>query len=148
MVMSTSLVTRSSLPQCLPIVKPQPMAELPARVWSHDQWERIRLGCVAPDMDAKWDVFVEHDVAYLHRSWTGFGIFEATFSRERKGRRVSAAVVEREPARYRFGSDHMARVILELVISAVLLGESAAELRAEMAALLTSPPADLRNDGS
>ena len=46
------------------------MTLLPARVWSQEQWERIKRGYQARDMDEKWDVFVENRVAFLHRSWT------------------------------------------------------------------------------
>ncbi|GLZ01301.1 hypothetical protein Acsp02_85520 [Actinoplanes sp. NBRC 103695] len=147
-MMSAAVVTRRSLPQCFPIVSPQPLTALPVRVWSHDQMERIRRGCIAPDMDAKWDVFVEGNVAYLHRSWTGFGIFEATFATAKSGWRVSAAVVEREPSRYRRSTDRLERVILELVISSVLLGEPAAELRAEMVTPMRRPSASPREGGS
>ena len=75
-----ALVTRDSLGELSPVVSPVPMAQLPARVWSRRQWDLIRRGYRAQDMDEKWDVFVEDQVAFLHRSWTGNGMFEATFS--------------------------------------------------------------------
>ncbi|MEV0425536.1 hypothetical protein [Micromonospora sp. NPDC050495] len=81
-----SPVTRSSLQHVSPIVAPMPMpmpmpmAELPTRIWSDEHWERIKLGYEARGMDEKWNVFVEDQVAFLHRSWTGNGIFEAAFS--------------------------------------------------------------------
>ncbi len=62
-----SLVTRSSLRHVLPIAAPMPMpmAELPTRTWSDDEWERIKFGYEAYDMDEKWNVFVEDQVAGL-----------------------------------------------------------------------------------
>ncbi len=42
--------------------------------------ETPERGYRARGMDEKWDVFVENHVAFLHRSWTGNGVFEATFS--------------------------------------------------------------------
>jgi len=36
-------------------------------------------------MDEKWKVFVENRVAFLHRSWTDYGIFEASFSTVHEG---------------------------------------------------------------
>ncbi|PWU59910.1 hypothetical protein DLE60_13895 [Micromonospora globispora] len=130
-----SPVTRSSLRHVLPMVAPMPMAELPTRTWSDEQWERIKLGYEARGMDEKWNVFVEDQVAFLHRSWTGNGIFEASFSPVGGGWRISAAVVESDPSRYRRSSDRYDWVMVELVLSAIVLGEPAVDLRAELVAL-------------
>ncbi|SNY44116.1 hypothetical protein [Paractinoplanes atraurantiacus] len=145
-----SPVTRSSLRQVSPIVAPMPMTELPSRTWSGEQWNRIKLGHEARDMDEKWNVFVEDQVAFLHRSWTGHGVFEASFSPvDVGGWRISAATVESDPSRYRRGSERYDRVMAELVISAIVLGEPAPDLRAELIALTTQEsgrtdlPADL-----
>ncbi|WP_422736272.1 hypothetical protein ACN263_22155 [Micromonospora sp. WMMD729] len=133
-----SLVTRSSLRHVLPIVAPMPMAELPTRTWSDEEWERIKFGYEARDMDEKWNVFVEDQVAFLHRSWTGNGVFEASFSPVGGGGwRISAAMVESDPSRYRRSSDRYDRVMVELVLSAIVLGEPAVDLRAELVALTT-----------
>jgi hypothetical protein len=115
------------------------MVHVPTRVWSDDEWHRIKLGYAAYDMDEKWDVFVEGEMAFLHRSWTGFGIFEASFSAvDGGGWRISDAVVESEPARYRRSCEQFDRVMLELVLSAIVLGEPEANLRVELAALATA----------
>ncbi|GAA3449589.1 hypothetical protein GCM10018962_14220 [Dactylosporangium matsuzakiense] len=130
------------------MIAPMPMAELPARVWRDDEWARIKLGYAARDMDEKWNVFIEDQTAFVHRSWTGNGIYEASFAAvDDGGWRICAAVVESEPARYRRRADRHDRVMLELVLSAIVLGEPAAELRAELVALameasgLTNVPA-------
>lgn len=70
------------------------MTDLPIRVWGDKEWERIKLGYAARDMDEKWDVLVEETVAYLHRSWTGFAVFEARFCAVEGGWRISEALVE------------------------------------------------------
>jgi hypothetical protein len=95
---------------------------------------------VALDMDEKWDVFVEGRVAYAHRSWTGFGIFEATFAPVDGGWRIATAVAESNTFRHR--PDRLAMVMLELVFSNILLGEPAVELRAELVALMKLRSAD------
>lgn len=129
-------VSRSSLDRIVPMVAPMAMAELPARVWRDDEWERMKLGYLARGMDEKWDVFVEGQTAFLHRSWTGHGIFEASFAAvDDRGWRICAAVVESDPVRHRRRSDRRDRVMLELVLSAIVLGEHAADLRAELVAL-------------
>ncbi|MGW4348276.1 hypothetical protein ACWEL8_24825 [Streptomyces sp. NPDC004690] len=55
------------------------MSELPQRIWSDEDWERIQRGYGAQDMDEKWNVFTEGEVVFFHRSWTGYGVFAATF---------------------------------------------------------------------
>ncbi|WP_126641083.1 hypothetical protein [Embleya hyalina] len=109
------------------------MPLLPRRVWSDEDWERIRLGYRSRDMDEKWDVFAEGDVVFLHRSWTGNGVFEATFAPgDGGGRRIAEAVVERDAERYRGDDDEYDCLMLELVLSAIVLGEPARELREKL----------------
>ncbi|WP_308310516.1 hypothetical protein [Streptomyces sp. CC210A] len=124
-------VTRASLSRRLkPISAPHRLPLLPERVWSDAEWERISLGYRARDMDEKWNVFTEGDVVHVHRSWTGFGMYEATFAPvEGGGRRIAAALAERDPERYRNDDDTYDGLMLELVLSAIVLGEPADELR-------------------
>ena len=91
-------------------------------------------------MDEKWKVFVENRVAFLHLSWTDYEIFEASFSPVQEGWRISSAVVESAPDRAPSSSDQLNRVVLELVLSAIVLGEPAVELRAGLVKLCS--PAD------
>jgi hypothetical protein len=132
-VSGTALVTRASLGGLSPVIAPVPMTQLPARVWSRQQWDLIKRGYLAQDMDEKWDVFVENHVAFLHRSWTGNGVFEATFSPAGGGWRISGAVVG--SSRARTVSAELNRVLLELVLCAIILGEPAVGLRAELVRL-------------
>lgn len=115
---------------------PQPMPRVPQRVWSDEDWERIRRGYSARGMDEKWNVFTEGEVVFLHRSWTGRGIYAATLAPvDDGGRRIVHAVVERDPKRYRGTDDDYDCVMLELVISAIVLGEPATGLRARLVEL-------------
>ena len=98
----TAAVTRASLGKLFPVTAPVPMTLLPARVWSQEQWERIKRGYRARDMDEKWDVFVENHVVFLHRSWTGNGVFEASFSPASDGWHISG---KRSGARWAVVSD-------------------------------------------
>jgi hypothetical protein len=87
-------------------------------------------------MDEKWNVFAEDDVVYLHRSWTGRGIYEATFvPTDGGGWRMAQAVVEGDPERYRSADDEYDCVMLELVLSAIVLGELAQQAREKLIAL-------------
>lgn len=139
LVTDSPAVTRASLRRVIPIAAPAPMTLLPARVWTQEQWERIQRGYLSRGMDEKWDVFVERHVAFVHRSWTGRGIFEASFSLVEGGWQISEAVAESSSEHLRTISAPYNRVVLELVLSAIVLGERAADLRAELVRL-SSPP--------
>ena len=73
-------IYQRQLDEVQPVALPHPLTVLPERVWSAEEWDRIQQGYRSRDMDEKWDVFVEDGVVYLHRSWTGNGIYEARFA--------------------------------------------------------------------
>ncbi|MCL7379760.1 hypothetical protein [Streptomyces sp. 35G-GA-8] len=129
-------LTRESFRRLQPINTPRPVPQLPNRVWTDEDWERIRRGYRARDMDEKWNVFVEGDVLFMHRSWTGHGVYEASFAPLAGGGwSIASAVVEADGERYRSMGDEYDRLMMELVISAIVLGEAAADLRAGLVEL-------------
>ncbi|MFD5699450.1 hypothetical protein [Streptomyces lasiicapitis] len=112
------------------------MSQLPQRIWSDEDWTQIHLGYASRDMDEKWDVFTEDEVVFLHRSWTGNGVFAATFAPvDGGGWRIDSAIVERDAERYRGTDDAYDCVMLELVIGAIVLGEPAPALRSKLVEL-------------
>ncbi|QDY80996.1 hypothetical protein [Streptomyces qinzhouensis] len=120
------------------------MSQLPGRIWSDEDWDRIQRGYASRDMDEKWNAFAEDETLFLHRSWTGRGVYEAVFAPVNGGgRQISGAVVERDPEFYKNTDDAYDCVMLELVISSIVLGEPATELRSRLAeaARLRSPDA-------
>ena len=121
----------------LPILAPEPMTLLPARVWTREEWRRIRRGYWSRDMDEKWNVFVEDQVAFFHRSWTGKGIYEASFAKVERGWHICAGVAAANPPREGIAWAEVDRVILQLVIDAIVLGEPAVDLRAELVRLVS-----------
>lgn len=133
--------TRESFRRLHPISTAGPVATLPERVWTEEDWERIRRGYRARDMDEKWNAFVEGDVLFLHRSWTGRGIYEVSFAPAMGGgREIASAVVESDPARYRRTGDAYDCLMMELIISATILGEPATELRTRFRELHAATP--------
>jgi hypothetical protein len=95
------------------------------------------MGYVAHDMDEKWYVCGGR-VSFVHRSWTGHGIYEASFVETGGGWHIASAVVESDAGRYRRTSDEYDSVMLELVISAIVLGERCEQLRATLVAMSTA----------
>lgn len=111
----------------------------PHRFWSDGDWRSISRGHQSGDMDDKWNAFVEGHKLYLHRSWTGRGIYEASFAREPGGWRIVAAVVEGDRTSYRRHNDAYESALLEVLIDGTLLGiyhgasrERLARIRAEL----------------
>jgi 8-oxo-dGTP diphosphatase len=49
------------------------------RRFSDAEMEGIRRGFIPQDMDDRWFMFFEDNVLFIHRSWTGYGMFVAAF---------------------------------------------------------------------
>lgn len=116
-------VLRSDLRRLASIREPRALSEVPQRVWTNEEWERIRLGFRARDMDDRWHLFAEGDRLFLHRSWLGDGRFEATFSKVADGYRITRVLVEDAEPKFPGGSDHWLCALLERLIGGRLLGE-------------------------
>lgn len=52
--------------------------------YSPEQFSKIALGYVPEAMEEKWFFFLENMTLYIHRSWTGYCMFEVDFV-EREG---------------------------------------------------------------
>ena len=72
----------------------------PIMLLSQGEMRRIALG-YQPVFDDRWLAFMEDDRLFLHRSWTGHGIYEATFAATETGFVMISACVEGDPARHR-----------------------------------------------
>ena len=102
-----------------PVSAPQGIPP-PERFWSDRDWLLIQRGHRAADMDDKWDAFVEGQRLYLHRSWTGLGVYEAELARGPDGWRISGAVVESDSGRYKRREDAYESALLEVLVDWVL----------------------------
>jgi len=74
-------------------------------------------------MDEKWNAFVADDRLFLHRSWTGRGIYEAQFTQGSDGWSISELLVEGDRSSYRRGNDAYEAVFVEAIIDGALLGK-------------------------
>lgn len=83
-------------------------------------------------MDEKWNIFVEDDELFIHRSWTGHGIYRLSFTAVNGGVGIAEGVVESDGDRYRSRSDEFECVMVELLIRSILLGEEPTELREKL----------------
>jgi O-acetyl-ADP-ribose deacetylase (regulator of RNase III) len=78
----------------------------PNMLLSRDEMQAIALGYRPVDMSDKWLAFMENDRLFLHRSWTGHGIYEVRFAAKglswsnETGFMPTSARVESDPRRY------------------------------------------------
>jgi hypothetical protein len=107
-------LTRVAIPEVVPP---------PPRRWADQEWVTIGQGHRARDMDDKWQAFVENDRLFLHRSWTGFGIYEAQFTRSNDSWSITELLVSGDRSTYRRASDAYEAVFVEAIIDGVLLGK-------------------------
>jgi len=71
------------------------------RRYSPEEFARVSEGRIPREMEDKWFVFYEEPWLYLHRSWTGFCVFQVRFEREPEGVRIAEALANRDPEQYR-----------------------------------------------
>jgi hypothetical protein len=94
------------------------------RAFTEQEYERICLGLIPDRMDDKWFMFTEEDTLYVHRSWTGYCIYQLTLIREATNYAVGEAFVSRDENRYSGGDDPYDEKLLMFLIDHLLLGES------------------------
>jgi hypothetical protein len=86
------------------------------RAYSATEFERIKEGDVPEDMDDKWFAFFEEPWLYLHRSWTGFCVYQVRFEPADGGGRVAEALVSRDPKQYRETDGSRATLLLAVLL--------------------------------
>ena len=109
--------------------QPASWAEIPppAKIWSSNDWERIRRGFRPQQMEDKWNAFVEDKALVLEHGWALRAIYEAHFEEVDDGWRIRAARVADDATGYRRGSDEYETLRLEVLIDCVLLGRESDE---------------------
>ena len=105
-----------------PLTIPQSIPA-PSRVWTDDEMGVIRCGYVPHIMDEKRFIFMEKNRLFAHRSWTGLGVYEATFAPTDGGHVIESAVVSSDEAEYRRKSHEAESLTLEVLIASYLLQE-------------------------
>ena len=84
----------------------------PQLVLSSSEMQAVASGYIPLDMDDRWFAYMEDDCLRVHRSWTGFGIYEVTFALKETGFMVTSAWVESDPGVYTRESDLEERELL------------------------------------
>jgi hypothetical protein len=79
------------------------------RAYSTAEFAQIKEGRIPEEMEDKWFVFYEEPWLYLHRSWTGYGIYQVRFEPTDDGARAREAVVNRDTEQYYRADDRVRR---------------------------------------
>ena len=91
--------------------------------FTHEQYERISRGLIPREMEDKWFIFMEDDVLYFHRSWTGVCVYQVELAEE-AGVHVTLTVkVSRNRNQYRCTDDRYDAELLRFLIHGLLVGE-------------------------
>lgn len=60
-------------------------------------WARLKEGVRPQSQDDRWFIYAEGDWLHLHRSWTGYAIFQARFVHDAEGARLVEAWTTGDP---------------------------------------------------
>lgn len=93
------------------------------RAFTEQEYERIRLGFIPQAMEDKWFMFTEDDTLYVHRSWTGYCIYQLRFRKEGSKYVVAGAFANRDQSQYSGSNDLYDEKLLLFLIDHLLLGE-------------------------
>src|ERR1044071_907500 len=70
------------------------------RVFTDQEYELIRKGVIPQTMDDRWFIFLEDDVLYFHRSWTGFCVYQVSLNKDGAHYKVVEALASRDSSQY------------------------------------------------
>lgn len=93
------------------------------REFTELEYERLCNGLIPERMEHKWFIFLEADVLYVHRSWTGYCIYQLSLTRENSTYAIRSALVNRDPNQYTWVDDCYDEKLLMFLIDHLLLGE-------------------------
>jgi len=83
-----------------------------------DEFNRIKKGIIPQSSDDKWFVYFEEPWLYVHRSWTGYGIYLVRFQTTDGGAHIVEGFVSRDPEQYRgYRSEKLESQYLKMFIN-------------------------------
>jgi hypothetical protein len=95
------------------------------REFTQEEFELIRCGLIPEAMEDKWFIFLEENVLYFHRSWTGYCIYQLSLSKHGTTYTVVETFANRDPSQYSIGTnDGYDEELLNFLIDNLLLGRS------------------------
>ena len=104
--------------------KPLPPQRAPLsfeRAFTEEEYDLIRQGVIPKVMEDRWFIFLEEDVLYIHRSWTGFCIYQVSLKKDGEQYRVVEVLVNRDSSQYPATDDQFNAKLLNSLIDHFLL---------------------------
>ena len=92
------------------------------REFTEQEYACICEGLIPRSMEDKWFMFIEEDTLYIHRSWTGYCIYQISFIQRDAMYSVDEAFVNRDPNQYVGVDDQYDEKLLMFLIESLLLG--------------------------
>lgn len=84
---------------------PQESSCIPANIrFTHEEFQAIRRGFVPESMEDKWFAYVEGDHIHIHRSWTGYQVYDCLFEENEEGVTITGVYANRDPSQ--MGTNH------------------------------------------
>ena len=87
-----------------------------ARHYSADEFARLRDGVMPREMEDKWFVFYEEPWLYLHRSWTGYCVYQVRFTPIADGVQCVESLANRDAHQYRGTDDTRDALLLGILL--------------------------------
>lgn len=109
--------------RAIPLPQRQTRIDLDRRYDAFDSY-LIQRGCVPLEMENKWFIYFKENHLMMHRSWTGYCIFDVVFERHGDELHATHALVNRDAEQYVSTDDEEDKNLLFGVINAVLLNKN------------------------
>ncbi len=103
---------------------PKKTGSLPLRKsYTPKEFSLMTLGFVPKEMEDKWFIFMQNNVLFFHRSWTGYCIYKVIFEQNDGQYVVSEALVNRDSQQYNSRNNNYDIALLSWLIDGFLLGK-------------------------
>jgi ADP-ribosyl-[dinitrogen reductase] hydrolase len=94
------------------------------RIFSYNEFERVRTGLVPREMEDKWFIYYENQTLNIHRSWTGYHIYKITIQQQEDNTyAVTQTIVNRNKEQYNLQNNTYEVSLLNYLIDCLLLGK-------------------------
>ena len=115
--------TRQSWPNLKPMPAQRSQLSI-QRAFTEQEYERIRLGFIPERMEDKWFMFTEEDTLYIHRSWTGYCIYQLKLIKGGTDYVVGEAFANRDENQYSGSDDGFDEKMSMFLIDHLLLNKT------------------------
>jgi hypothetical protein len=95
------------------------------QTFTEAEYKHISNGFIPEAMEDKWFIFLEGDVLYFHRSWTGSCVYQLRLQKEGVQYTIVEALVSRDPNEYSGTEAEYDQRMLIFLIASLLLGQPA-----------------------